>query len=272
MRLCCVGTSGALLVYDTCTGEQVAGTRQGIGPLYWAAFSRCGTHLATVSEDGTIGVFRTATWECVHSVQGHTGLVTAAGWTHCGNLAMASSDQSLWLWGVSNGSCLRHRQDAVSPHACAVSVSQGGIYAVATDAKTIHKFDAATLQHTHSMPGHSSQVYNTILTADEQHLMTCSTDRTVKVWCTSSHTLLHSWPCDQHLWQVVAAQVGQLVAVKDGHSADRILELMGKQVGTVHPAYNCVARSPCGRWVFSGKGKDSFVEVTAVDAPSALLM
>ena len=158
-RLCCAGNGGGgVFVYDTTTAGQVVQLKHGATSLACVAFSRCGKWLASASRDKTVAVFCTATWECTHTLQGHPAEIRAVAWTHTSYLVTASFDQSLRVWGVAQGVCTAERKQAVHGILFSIAVSHTSIFATAPDSWTIYEWDVKTLQHTHSLPGHTDHI------------------------------------------------------------------------------------------------------------------
>ena len=184
-RLCCVSTSeGHLFVYDTTTAEKVVKLKHGDAD-HECAFSRCGQWLASASRDKTVAVFCTATWERIHTLQGHADEVCSAAWTHTGRLVTGSTDWSLRVWDVVQGVCTGELKQAAPAddffRFFAVAVSHTSIFATASDGKAICEWDVNTLQHTHNLEGHTEDLRQVTLTTDETQLVSCSFDRSVRV-------------------------------------------------------------------------------------------
>ena len=185
--LCCVGTRrDVMFVFDTTTAElvtQCSCEGQRSGPVdSCVAFSRCGGWIAVGSRNPT--VWSTATWECVHTLEGHTGRVRCVAWTHCGRLVSGSTDHTVRVWDVEEGVCtavLEGHTDYVN----GLAVSHTSIFSASED-DTIRVWDVDALSHTHTLTEHTDEVNALALTTDEKQLVSCSDDSTVKVWCTNT--------------------------------------------------------------------------------------
>jgi WD40 repeat protein/DNA-binding SARP family transcriptional activator len=67
--------------------------------IYHLAWSPDGSHLATVSQDGRVKIWNTATGEERFVLFGHTGAVISAAWSPCGDrILTASSDGTAKVW------------------------------------------------------------------------------------------------------------------------------------------------------------------------------
>ena len=177
-------------MFDTTTAGVVADLTHGDEGILSTAFSVCGTWLATCSEDSTICVWLTATWEQVWCLEEHDTEVCSAGWTHCGRLVSGDEDGKVCVWdleGTPSATVLEGHSDCVY----GIAVSTTRIFTGSED-KTIRVYDISTLTHTDTLSEHTGGVYHIALTNDEQHLVSCSNDNSLKVWCTTTLTCIRS--------------------------------------------------------------------------------
>ena len=263
--LCSVGYSqGHITVFDTTTAEEVADLTHGDRAIYYTAFSVCGTWLATCSSDSTICVWLTATWEPVWCLEDHTTEVLSAGWTHCGRLVSGDYYGMVCVWdleGTPSATVLEGHTGRVN----GIAVSTTRIFTGSSD-KTIWVYDISTLTHTDTLSEHTRRVYHIALTKDEQHLLSCSGDKSLKVWCTTTLTCIRSVTLCDSPYLLAVSQPGDVVAV----SFNDHTKLFGLStlecLGQVESEGDAVALSTCGRWVFTSG--NSSVNVCAVcDVP-----
>ena len=137
-----------------------------------------------------------------------------------------------------------------------------------SDDKTIRVWDISTLTHTRTLKGHTAEVRGLALTQDEQHLVSCSCDVSLKVWCTASLSCLRTVRLYGFPHSVSVSQPGDVVAVKCLFtttlyrlSTSECLRKVDSEEG-----YG-VALSLCGRWVFTPTNK-TCVTVCAVSSAS----
>ena len=255
-RLCCVGTgSGSLYVFDTTAAELLTQIEMQDGqPTDCIAFSRCGGWIAAVSQNSTT-VWCTSTWECVRTLEGHTDWVYCVAWTHCGRLVSGSSDRTVRVWDVDEGMCTAVLEGHTG---ClhGLAVSHTSIFSGSGDS-TIRLWDLHALSHTHTLTGHTDEVNRLALTTDQRRLVSCSSDRTVKVWCTTTHQCLWSVQKRKCCFQAAVSQEGDFIAtphpsrpsgmlrLSTGQALNLTLGLPDEQTGC-----HCLAASPCGRWLF----------------------
>ncbi len=90
------------------------------------AYSPMGTHIAS-GDDSTVKIYSTATWNLLRTLTGHTGAVTGVAFSPNGQtLASGSTDGSIRVWNVSNGSLIR--TIAASQPVYAVAFTPDGQY------------------------------------------------------------------------------------------------------------------------------------------------
>ena len=118
--------------------------------------------------------------------------------------------------------------------------------------ETIRVRDISTLTHTHTLDGHTAGVTAITLTQDEQHLVSCSFDLSLKVWCTTSLSCLRTVQLDGFPFSLAVSQPGDVVAMNIYSTAPTLYRLStGECLGEVDSQGCGVALSPCGRWLFT---------------------
>ena len=249
--LCAVGTSvRRLCVFDTTTAEQVVQLTVDYRYVTKVAFSRCGKWLACALR-GSIFVYCTSTWECLHSLRGHAFGVHAVSWTHCGRVVSGSRDYTIRVWNVGEGVCtavLRGHTRSISTSA----VSHTTIFSGSIDC-TIRVWDLTDLSHTGTL-NHMGAVNDITLSSDEKQLVACSPDKVVKVWCTATLQCIWQKATETIPERVAVSQEGDLVAVGHMDSTHLYTLSTGDHVGAATKAStpaSPVALSPCGRWLFT---------------------
>eukprot|EP01061_Rhynchopus_euleeides_P021680 TRINITY_DN3537_c0_g1_i1.p1 TRINITY_DN3537_c0_g1~~TRINITY_DN3537_c0_g1_i1.p1 ORF type:complete len:343 (+),score=56.91 TRINITY_DN3537_c0_g1_i1:47-1030(+) len=264
-RLCCAGTTtGDVFVYSTITGEQMMHNKVGPKQVPSVAFSRDGTYLAVSAGSGAV-VFCTETWTALKQLA-YQGIQRVR-WTHRGRLVTLAGQQ-MQLWGVLTGACLKNHVSGVTSHFDALAVSRMSIFAADSKRHCICVFDVDSFVQTHTYEGHTSYVYTLALTDDEQQLVSGSSDKTVKVWCTTSHTLLRTITLSRHsAYHVAVSQKSDVLAMGEdiGFSFVYLLKFStGECVGRIEQStYSHIALSPCGTRVFT-RGKHG-VQVSATN-------
>ena len=259
---------GHITVFDTTTAAVVADLTHDDQNILCTSFSVCGTWLATCCYDGTICVWLTSTWEEVCMLHHNDTTVCAAAWTHCGRLVSGDYDGKVrvrHLKGTPSATVLKGHSKAV----VSIAVSGTRIFSGSLD-ESIRVWDISTLTHTHTLDGHTDSVKDIALTQDEQHLVSCSQDKSLKVWCTTSLSCLRTVPLDSPFQptSLTVSQPGDVVAVKSWTSSTLYRLSTGTCLGKVDSQGFGVALSLCGRWVFTPTNNKTSVSVCAVSSVS----
>ena len=250
--LCAVGyDNGHITVFDTTTADVVADFTHGGRVISCTPFSVCGTWLATGSCDGTICVWLTSTWEqvCILHDDDCSYAVWNAAWTRCERLVSGDAQGKVRVWdlkGTPSATVLEGHSKVV----CSIAVSGTRIFSGSAD-KTIRVWDISTLTHTHTLDDHTDVIMCMALTQDEQHPVSCSRDRSLKVWCTTSLSCLRTVQLDELSFSVAVSQPGDVVAMKGFLTTTLSRLSTGEYLGKVDSDGAGVALSPCGRWVFT---------------------
>eukprot|EP01061_Rhynchopus_euleeides_P033948 TRINITY_DN5751_c0_g1_i1.p1 TRINITY_DN5751_c0_g1~~TRINITY_DN5751_c0_g1_i1.p1 ORF type:complete len:387 (+),score=87.14 TRINITY_DN5751_c0_g1_i1:61-1221(+) len=257
--ICCNG--GTIAVFDTRTASPVTSLTHGTESALCSAFSVCGTWLATCSEDGLVCVWLTETWERVWTLdehksvtfRGHALYVWSAVWTHCGRLITGDNTGVVFVWDLED-----------TPNPTALTGHSKCVYGiVATDTRIftgaddtqqpIRVWDINTLQHTATLEK-GRGVQHIALTLDERHLVACSDDKTLKVFCTSSLTCLRTVELACFHDVVAVSGAGDIIATSCTPSAMLYRLSTGKCLGMLETEGVGVALSPCGKWLFTPHG------------------
>eukprot|EP01061_Rhynchopus_euleeides_P011294 TRINITY_DN2086_c7_g1_i1.p1 TRINITY_DN2086_c7_g1~~TRINITY_DN2086_c7_g1_i1.p1 ORF type:complete len:633 (+),score=176.44 TRINITY_DN2086_c7_g1_i1:87-1901(+) len=250
--LCCAGAvGGGLHVFDISNGTRLMEDKQEGNP-YCVAFSRCGVWLAVTSDRGFASLYRTAGWEFVHRLVGHTTIVRGAGWLHSGHLVTGAKD-GLRMWEPETGVLRTSVASGISDQVFRIPASPTSAFATSDDDMSISEFDVGTLNKTRTLVGHTSNVFDLALTSDNLKLLSCSYDQSLKVWCTVSRNCLQTLcSASQPLLHLSVVQEANLVAVIDSSSAS-VLDLTTGACIKSFPvsSYWGVCLSPCGRWIFT---------------------
>jgi WD40 repeat protein len=148
-----------------------------------AAYSPDGRFLVTASDDKLALVWDTATWEKVHTLEGHTSWVNAAAYSPDGRLiATGGGDNEVRIWDAESGALLatlrghQHQIYSLAFH------PDGEELASASWDHTVKLWDMETFTDTETLSGHAGYVYDVEYSPDGEHLASCSWDRTVRIW------------------------------------------------------------------------------------------
>ena len=104
------------------------------------------------------------------------------------------------------------------------------------------------------------------LTQDKQHLLSCSDDKSLKVWCTTTLSCLRTVQLHDYPASLAVSQQGDVVT-KSLSFATLYRLSSGECLGKVGSNGVALALSPCGRWLFTPMSNSS-VSVRAVSSVS----
>eukprot|EP01061_Rhynchopus_euleeides_P022753 TRINITY_DN3717_c4_g1_i1.p1 TRINITY_DN3717_c4_g1~~TRINITY_DN3717_c4_g1_i1.p1 ORF type:complete len:418 (+),score=37.78 TRINITY_DN3717_c4_g1_i1:125-1255(+) len=251
-RLCVVGFVaftgyGPVRVFDTTTAARLA-TLSASVHIAHASFSRCSKWLAS-SLGHRVEVWNTATWRLLH-VHSQSG-VTSTGWAPDGHLVSGSREKKLCVWRVDQDECVNVVTAHTSASHEAIAVSHTHIYSAAHDG-FIRVWDLSGL-HTATLEEHTGGVLDLALTSDNAQLVSCSADRTVKVWCTEMLNCLYTLRLSGVPTRVAVSEVGK-VAVWFRNGVDLWCPSTGECIRAGDQLRGIwLALSPCGRYLFTSR-------------------
>ncbi|WP_017302018.1 adenylate/guanylate cyclase domain-containing protein [Nodosilinea nodulosa] len=139
--------------------------------------------LATGSDDHTIKLWNAQTLDCVKTLYGHDGWVSAIAFSPDGQtLVSGSSDKTVKLWNVRSGECLQTLEGHTQRVKSVAFHPQGAIIASGSDDHTVKLWDVATGNCVQTLAGHTDWVLSVAFSPDGQLVASGSGDRTIKLW------------------------------------------------------------------------------------------
>ena len=231
------GLSGVAQLRETSTGGLIREFGEHRDVLYDAEISPNGQWLATAGYDRSIRLWQLADGKLLRNIDVHKGAIFDLAWHPSSTvLASASADETVKLWRVADGV----RLDTLNqPHGELSSVLFTGdgqhLLAAGRD-KRIHLWKITTLEIPGSNPilisrfAHETPLTALTLSADGQTLLSAAEDRTMKLWHFPDLTLLHAYPAQADIAQV-------LLGAPEGNffvgSMDGTMRLLAPESGTV---------------------------------------
>lgn len=226
--------------WDSQTGHCLQTIQVHTGGISAVAFSADGTRWASSSSDQTINLF-SESGEHLQTLTGHRDIVrTIAFGKSCDRLLLASGsfDQTIRIWDVQAGTCLK-----VLPDSCAVlsltwlpnfGLSEGDRsdsfqLASGGDDGAIKLWDWQAATTWFSLEGHRDGIWSLAASPDGRTLTSGSGDRTLKCWDVQTGHLLRTLRGHHNrIWSVAVSPNGHQIA---SGSEDKTLKLWDSQTG-----------------------------------------
>ncbi|MDJ0736154.1 MAG: serine/threonine-protein kinase [Nostocaceae cyanobacterium] len=202
------------------------------------------------------------TWQCLHTLKGHTSMVHTVTISPKGNiLASGSSDNTIKLWNVNTGKLLRKLGGWFAGHSSMVYdlafSPNGEIIASASWDETIKLWQVSSGKEIRTFKGHTNSVNSIAFNLNGQILASGSADCTLKLWLVSSgREISNFYGHSDSILSVKFSPIGEIIATG---SADYTIKLWQiKTAGEIctlmgHSFFvNTVAFSPNGQIIASG--------------------
>ena len=176
------------------------GHKRTIRSICW---SPDGEKLASASFDSTVGVWEkeNGVWDCVVNLEGHENEVKCVAWSPSGKfIATCSRDKTVWIWEVlpdREFDCLSVRMDHTqdvkrivwhpTKDICASCSYDNSIRLFREQKDDWNNFTTLTL--------HGSTVWSISFNTKGDRLVSCSDDKTIRVWAADDSDDLTKWTC-----------------------------------------------------------------------------
>jgi COMPASS component SWD3 len=200
----------AVFLWDVRTARLMRSLPAHSDPVRSVDFVRDGTLIVSCSSDGLIRIWDTSTGQCLKTlVHEDNAPVTNVKFSPNGKFVLASTlDSCLRLWDYVDGSCKKtmqgHKNERFSIAACfgtytanhIPSSAQNGdadvkkededprwafVIAGSEDGKA-YVWDVSSKQVLQVLEGHEGTVLGVDVAHEEQTILTCGTDKTIKLW------------------------------------------------------------------------------------------
>jgi predicted NACHT family NTPase len=184
---------GTVKLWDCATGQCLKVLRGHTNNVWSVAFSSNGRTLASGSGDGTLRCWDLNTGQCLKTLQGHTGQVWSVAFSPIppnpayqgefgGILASSGADNTMKLWDVSSGQCLKTFQSDNGQVKSVAFSPDGKTIASGGDDSLVRYWDISTGDCFRICQAHTQSVVSVAFSPDGKTLASCSEDRTVRLW------------------------------------------------------------------------------------------
>ena len=208
-QIVCV-TDKSVFICDAKTGYIIQYLEKGNkSTTYRTSFNPRGDLIVTACGDdddeallsGTARVWSVRTGKCLRILEGHTGPVWRASFSHDGKRIMtASDDGTVRIWNASTSKCvrvLRHKDETLfwsalySPDDSMIVTAQSDEEDDEYRIHTASIWDAATGECRRMLKGHTDNVTFASFSPDGSLVATASDDKTARIWRVETGECIH---------------------------------------------------------------------------------
>lgn len=208
-------------VWNLETGELTASLRGHSAYVNEVTFSPSGKQLITAGEDGVLRRWDLDTPHSPAVLRGHQRSVDAVAWSSDGlSLISASRDGTLRTWDAQADFGGRTEVPACVSGTYTATFSPDGkqIITAMHDGRVL-VFDASKRELVTQWQAHAESTCNTLaIDATGERLLTCSWDKTAKVWRIADQKLLHTLDAGDGVYDCDLSADGKLAALCVGHN------------------------------------------------------
>ena len=154
------------------------------------AFSPTWKYFVCSFYDGSVRIYDFASGKRLHRFNGHTDWVQGLAWSYNEDfIASASDDHTVRVWKIGGSEVAEPIQVLESAHGSSyvtcVAFSPGGEYLVTGGIDrnlVVWNREEKNWHKKGNLIGHTSCVANVLVTSDSQRVISCSHDKTVRIW------------------------------------------------------------------------------------------
>ncbi len=199
------------------------------GNVLSVTFSTQGDRFAIGTAEGDIWVYHAGSGAPLQTYHGHTdGVWSVAFSIDTTFLVSSSDDQTIRIWNVATGQCLRTLHHANRVRSVALS-PDGTLLASGSDDHTIRIWNARTGECLTILSGHDDRVWSVAFDPTGTRLASGGTDCTVRLWDVASGQTIHV--LEGHTNWVRSVVFGATGSVLASGSDDTTLRLWDIQTG-----------------------------------------
>ncbi|KAF9351063.1 hypothetical protein BGX26_010825 [Mortierella sp. AD094] len=152
-------------------------------PAVGVAYSPSGDRIATGFGNNAARLWNTKTGEVVHTLEGHTLVVTIIAYSPEGNLiATGGEDMTVKLWDAETGKCVHTLKGHTGAVTSIMYSQKGGHIASGSEDKTVRLWKVETGEVVHVLEGHTDSVTSVVYSPKGGRIASGSDDKTVRLW------------------------------------------------------------------------------------------
>lgn len=239
-------------VFEIGTGALVATLEGHLGWVEGVVFSPDGQWLSSASADATVRIWRTSDWSAADVLRGHTATVRGGAWTPGGSgLISCSYDGTLREWALDQLRAPVRIVPTGENAAWGLDCSpDGSQIALATHDGELHLYDARSGDKLVAWDAHAPQTcHNAHFSMDGSRIITCSWDKTARVWERATHHLIATLRANAGVYDCDIAPDGSLAALTGND------EVLLFEIGRDAKPTSLAAPGLGGRVAFSADGR-----------------
>jgi len=202
------------------------------GSIFSVTFSPDGQLLAAGDANGEIYIWRVADSKQLLICKQHTGWIRAVAFNHASQatlLVSASTDQTLKLWDVNTGQCLKTYYGHTGSVRCVTFRPGGHEFASASDDQTLRVWDVETGQCLKTYHGHTDRLRCVTFRPGGHEFASASDDQTLRLWDVETGQCLKTYfGHTNRVWSVTFSPDGSILA---SSSEDRAVRLWDVRTG-----------------------------------------
>jgi TRAP-type C4-dicarboxylate transport system substrate-binding protein len=218
-------------LWDVASGQTVQVFSGHTAEAGYLEFSPDGRYIVAATGEPNVPIWEVATGQIAHLLTGHTSYITRVAYSPDGKYVLTGSgDDTARLWDAATGEELRvfsgHTGDVSS-----VAFSPDSKQIATGDEHTVRLWDAETGEIEREFSGHQAWISGIEFAPDGEFLITCSGDRTSRLWNVATGETIRVFNAKAVLQDVAFSPDGQLVVAAGDDRIARVWNLQATSEG-----------------------------------------
>ncbi len=179
------GSDGVIKIWTVRGGRLIHTLTGHIQPITTSALHPMGRLLFTGDEEGTIKIWDFRTGVCLETISAHKKKIRSIAFSGNGSFFLTGSDDAtlrLWEYKESQSKCISTLDHEQKPVLCA-TLSNNSEYGVSGSWDgNIRIWNLKSGGLVSCIPAHMNKIIALAFSEDESFLLSCSSDKTIKIW------------------------------------------------------------------------------------------